>query len=194
MSSAATGAGVVEGAVGSLSTEDKVYRSYAKLDENGVITVHKAQAGAQKVDATTGIPVNWKKLEDAGLVNLNENKYTFYSVKSEDGAALLVPEASQRVYIFQRGLDAIQNAAAAFLSTELKEGTQDPLYNQETIDLKEYINEPPQRRSKSELDKLIALLTAMGVPPERQASVLEAMIAAKQPAQSEESTGEEVSA
>jgi len=179
---------VVPEQAGSISTQKQTYRFYVKteVDADGKTTIAKKSSVAEtdKKDKTTGLSDNWAKLEKDGFTLLSENEFIKYSVKTIDAAKLLVPDEAQFVYIFQSGLNYLQNAKANGVMTALKEGTSEPepLYNQLTIDLAKgvdeegsySINEAPSRRSLSDEDKLRKQLTALGVPPE----AMEAIVAA----------------
>ena len=189
---------------GSISQEKQTYRAYAKTETdakgNTVLSEIKAQAEADKKDKNTGLSVNWQKLEDAGYTLFSENEFVKYTVKSVEAARLLVPEEAQFIYIFQCGLNYIQNAKANAAMTAVKEGTPEPEpeFNQLVIDLRDgvdengkfSINETPTRRSTSSLDKFIkqadALLTAMGVPEDEKAAKIAAMVASLQATPEEE--------
>lgn len=153
---------------GSLSTEKQTYRAYVKFDEKGEISDIKAKAEAAK-------QANWKKLEENGYVQLSENDFIRYNVKTEEGFHLIVPDPEQRVYIIQCGLNYIQNAKANAAMVALKEGTQEPEYNQQTIDLREGINETPSRRSLSDLEKLEKLMAGLNLTAEQKKEMLLAL-------------------
>lgn len=187
--------------MGSVSTEKVTYRAYVQLDTDKdgktVIKKIKSQAEADKKDSKTGLSINWQKLEDEkdkegnSLWTLfNENEFTRYQVKDEAGFEQVVPDVNQRVYIIQCGLNYIMNAKANAAMTALKDGTPEPepLFNQNTIDLRVgvgedgaySINEAPSRKSLTDLDKLIKNLVAMGLTtPEQQEPILLALAAAK---------------
>lgn len=180
---------VVDG--GALTTEKQTYRSYIQTSTdakgNTVVDKIKSQAEATAKDKDSGIAANWAKLEKEGWTLLSENEFIRYSVKSLEGFTALVPEEAQQVYIIQCGLNYIQNAKANAVMTALKEGAPEPtpLFNQDTIDLRtgvgengEYsINEAPSRKSLSDVDKLLKMLDAMGVPADKRDAVLAALAA-----------------
>jgi len=193
---------VVPEQAGSISTQKQTYRFYVKTDTDteGKTTITKKSSVAEtdkKAPATlkdgtknpsAGLSDNWAKLEAEGYTLLSENEFIKYSVKTVEAARLLVPDETQFVYIFQSGLNYLQNAKANGIMTALKEGTSEPepLYNQLVIDLAKgvdeegsySINEAPTRRTLSDEDKLRKQLTAMGVPADKQEAVLAAMLAA----------------
>ena len=188
---------------GAISTEKQTYRSYVKTesDANGKTVIKEIQtkAGAQKIDKDSGLPSNWADLEKDGYTLWNENEFVRYTVKTVEGAQLLVPDETQFIYIFQSGLNYLQNAKANAAMKAEQEGTPEPtpLFNQDTIDLrsgtdengKYSINEAPTRKSLSDIDKLRKLLSALGVPEDKQEAVIAAMSAA--PAATEETEVEE---
>jgi len=184
---------------GNLSTEKVTVRTYVKYAADGTIAERRTQA--QTKDGA-----NWKKLEaekaadGTAVWNLfNENEVIRYSVKDLDAAKTLVPDEAQLIYIFQSGLNYIQNSKTNALAGEVKEGTDtkdvpaEPAYNGEEIDLREAINQAPQRVSTTPLEKLEKLLA--GFPPEVRAMLLQqaqATMAAQVPAATEEQPAEEV--
>jgi hypothetical protein len=128
------------------------------------------------------MPVNWAKLEKEGYTLFNENEFIEYNVKSKAGAEALVPEEDQFVYIFQSGLNYIQNAKSNKLMNETVENAPEPTpaYNQETIDLREYINEGPKRKSSTPLEKLQKTIAALGLSQDQIDDLLRSL-AATQP-------------
>jgi hypothetical protein len=127
------------------------------LNEKGEIDTLNAKAESANQQS-------WKKLEASGATQWNENEFIRYVVHSEDGFNMLVPDPTQRVYIIQAGLSYIQNSKANGLMVERKEGDeQSPAYNGETIDLREYINEPPTKRALTDQQKLERLVKSMGL-------------------------------
>jgi len=179
---------------GTISTEKSTYRSYVKYesDASGKTIVKEIQtkAGAQKLDKDTGLPTNWAELEKAGYTLFNENEFIRYTVKSIEAAQLLVPDETQFIYIFQSGLNYLQNAKSNAFMKSQKEGEPEPTpeYNQDVIDLKDAINEPPTRKSLSDIEKLVRQLTAMGIPADRQEAVLAALLASGPVAEAEDLT------
>jgi hypothetical protein len=166
----------------SLSTEKASYRGYVKLDEKGEIDKIMAKAESANQDS-------WKKMEATpGIQLLNENEFIRYTAKDLHAAQLLVPDAEQFMYVFQSGLNYIQNSKSNALMVELAEngdGTKGnpiiPAHNGETIDLKEYINEPPSKRSLSPLEKLERQIASLGLSPDMIQALL-AQAAQKQAA------------
>jgi hypothetical protein len=154
---------------GNLSTEKVTVRTYVKLKEDGTIAERRTQAQTKDGE-------NWKKLEASGYQLFNENEVIRYTVKDLDAARTLVPDETQLIYIFQSGLNYIQNSKTNALAGEVKEGTDtkdvpaEPAYNGEEIDLREAINQTPQRTSLSPIEKLEKLLA--GFPPEVRAELL----------------------
>lgn len=159
---------------GSLSTEKSTYRAYVKLNDKGEVAeiVAKSESGARAKDAAgkeLGLAANWHKLEAAGYQQLNENEVIRYSVKDMAGFTTLIPDVDQQMYVIQSGINYIQNAKANALSLELQEGTGDkgvapaPAYNNETIDLREALNAPPQKKSLTPIEKMLRALSGLGL-------------------------------
>lgn len=177
---------------GSLSTEKVTYRGYAKYNEKGEVDVFNAKAESAQKDEKTGVPKNWQTLADKGYTQHNENEFVRYSVKSEAGFHLLVPSEEQRVYVIQAGLNYIQNSKANGYMAELEEDKTTPSHNNETIDLKDAINEPPSKRSLTPQEKLLRTLTAMGLS-KAEAIAMFAQVSGELPdaAETEEASTEE---
>lgn len=196
---------------GALTQEKLTYRKFVKLgtDAQGATTIEKKAVKSESdkkepalLDDGTpnphaGVPVSWSGPAKEGFTLFNENEFIRYQVKSWAGAETLVPDEAQRVYIFQYGLNAIQTARAIGFMDELKEGESEPTpaHDGEVIDLKDAINEQPQRRSTSEIDKFVkqadAYLAAMGIPESARAETIAKMLASMQPA-TEDGSVEEV--
>jgi hypothetical protein len=197
---------------GALTQEKLTYRKFVKLgtDAQGATTIEKKAVKSESdkkepalLDDGTpnphaGVAVSWAGPTKEGFTLFNENDFIRYQVKSWAGAETLVPDEAQRVYIFQYGLNAIQTARAIGFMDELKEGESEPtpVHDGEVIDLKDSINEQPQRRSTSEIDKFVkqadAYLAAMGIPESARAETIAKMLASMQPVTEDEGT-EEVS-
>lgn len=142
---------------GSLTTEKVTYRAYVKLTDKGEIDSLVAKAESANKS-------NWTKLEAAGNVQWSQNEFTRYIVQSDEGFKLLVPDEAQRLYIVQAGLNYVQNSKANAYMVERKEGDENsPAYNDQTIDLKEAINEPPSKRALTDQQKLERLVKSMGL-------------------------------
>jgi hypothetical protein len=162
---------VVPATSSELLTDKTTYRAYVKFKEDG--TIDKIQAKAQVKDDE-----NWKKLEAEGWVLFNQNDFIRYTVKSRAAIDLLVPDEAQQVYIFQAGLNYVQNAKANKLSVEVKEGTDtttvqaEPVSNDEEIDLREYINEAPERRMLSPLEKAQKLFAGLNMSEDAKKALL----------------------
>jgi hypothetical protein len=186
---------------GALSQERLTYRKFVKLgtDAEGKTVIEKKAVKSEsdkkepeKLDDGTvnphaGVAVSWTGPAKDGLSLFNENEFIRYQVKTWAGAETLVPEESQRVYIFQYGLNAIQTARAIGYMDELKENESEPTpaHDGETIDLKDAINETPQRRATTDVDKLIKQLTAMGIPADKQVEFLKLLQTANETATDE---------
>jgi len=148
---------------GSLTQEKVTYRGYAKLDEKGVITDFNSKQESVK-------NASWEKLEKSGYTLLNQNEFIKYTVNSDDGFKLLVPDEAQRLYIVQAGLNYVQNSKANTFMSERQEGAgneNNPAYNEQVIDLRDAINEPPSKRALTDQQKLERLVKQMGLSPEQ---------------------------
>jgi hypothetical protein len=172
---------------GALTTEKFTSRKYVKLgtDDKGntVITDTKIQAEAQaKVtdpkSPYVGMAVNWAKLEEAGYTLFSENEFIRYTVKSVEGFQHLIPAEDQQVYIMQAGLNYIQNAKSNKLMDELLEGAPEPTpaSNQETIDLREAINEVPKRQSLTGLEKLLKMLPNISLTDDERKNLIATLL------------------
>lgn len=154
-----------------LTTEKVTYRAYVKFKEDG--TIDDIQAKAQVKDNA-----NWVKLEKEGWTQFNQNDVIRYTVKTKDAAALLVPDETQFIYIFQAGLNYLQNAKANKFMLDIKEGTDtkevqaEPVYNDDEIDLRDSINEAPERRSLSPLEKAQKLFAGLNMSEEAKQELL----------------------
>lgn len=139
-----------------ITTSLTTYRTYGVYNEKGAAVGAKGANPA--VLSETQTHKNWDAAEAQGATVLNQNQYKFYTLADESALAVLVPDATQRLYIIQKGLDAIQTAAANKLQTELqdKKDKEDPdvfMYNEEVIDLRDSINTPPQKKNLTPLEK-----------------------------------------
>ena len=222
MSTATVGAGALTGSAdntGTLSQEKRLARHYVKygnatvngetrqtLDKRSTVqesdkkepeTIKDAE-GKAIPNPYAGQPVSFANAERSGLEVFSENEYIQYSVKSWEGAALLIPDEAQRLYIFQNGLSNYQTSRIQASMKELVEDATEPtpLYNGVTIDLavgitnddgtvSYSIQQAPQRKSMSDEDKLIKQLRAMGTP-EDKISLIVALMNQKAPAADEE--------
>lgn len=169
--------------VGAITTQKITYRRYVKtaVDKDGktVITDSAIQAASQKSDKDTGIPENWARLERDGYSLFSENDAVFYTVKTEEGEQHLIPDSTQRLYFFQTGLDNRQGAIVQSKMKELDTSSTEPapMYNQETFDLKEDINEPVSKQRLDPVEKIKRQITALGLSPEEIQQVLLAVAA-----------------
>jgi hypothetical protein len=153
----------VENSSANLTTEVVTYRTYGAFDANSQATGVKEDGslgGKPSVQSQSNDGKNWTAAEKRGAVVLNENAYRFYKLQNLEGFETLVPDSEQRLYIVQKGIDAIQTAAANRKQVELQEknSKDDPdvfAYNNETIDLRDDINTPPQRRNLTDEQKFL---------------------------------------
>lgn len=144
-----------------VTTENIDYRTYGSLNEKG--EPDKEVVRRQSADGET-----WKELESKGLVKLVENTFTWYTLQSEDGFAELVPDAEQRVAIINKGLNAIQTATANQTMVKWDKESASYVTNGETIDLREAINEPINRRNMTPVQKVASQLKALSVDQRTQ--------------------------
>lgn len=183
---------------GEISTEKVTTRGYVKLDAAGL--VEKIYARAEIKDHS-----NWAKLESEGFTKFNENQFIRYTLKSEDAFKILVPDAQRRLEIIQDGVNYVQNSRMNALSIEIKDGTgenqipAEPSYNDEVVDLKEYINVAKVSKRLSPDEQLERTLKNTGLSDELIEQMLQAALArrATRMAAAPEPTaelGEEVSA
>lgn len=176
-----------------ISTSLVTYRSYGAVNEKGEFVgvsegknkVAEKFGGSPAVLSETQTHKNWDAAEEKGATVLNSNQFKFYTLSDESAFSALVPEGTQRLYIIQKGLDALQTAAANRSQTELaeKKTKEDPdayMYNEDVIDLREAINRPPEKKNLSPMEKF---QRALGVVPQDQLADLIAQLTAKLQAQ-----------
>ena len=164
----------------SISTTMVEYRTYGQVDAKGNF-VGVGEAKNPSVLSQTATGKNWEAAQKAGATALNTNQFKFYSLSDESALETLVPDYKQRLYIIQKGLDAIQTAAANRLQTELQEKKDKDeadqfMYNDETIDLREAINRPPEKKNLTPMEKFER---ALGVIPQDQLAAFMAELQAK---------------
>jgi len=150
---------------GSLSQEKVIYRGYVTLKEDGGIKDFNAKQESVK-------NLSWTKLEKDGYQQWNQNEFIKYTVNSDEGFNLLVPDETQRLYIIQAGLNYLQNSKAnAFMAArqETAGNENSPTYNDQVIDLREAINEPPSKRALTDQQKLERLVKQMGLSGDQMA-------------------------
>ncbi|MDR3392474.1 MAG: hypothetical protein P4L77_12155 [Sulfuriferula sp.] len=197
-------------ATGAITTEKQTYRTYIQTssDKDGKTVVDKIKAQAEasakvtdKNDPLFGLATNWAKLEREGWTLLCENEFVRYNIKSVDGFFALVTDKDQQNYIIQCGLNYAMNAKANAAMVALKDGTPEPTpeFDGETIDLrvgvgsegKYSINEPPSRKSLTDIEKLMKTLGGLNLTQEQKEAML-LQVAAAFSAQKEagEETGE----
>ncbi len=162
-----------------------------KKNEDGTVSVITEFSGNPAVLSQTQTGKNWTKAEEAGATILNRNQYKFYTLADEAGFATLVPDPTQRLYLIQKGIDAIQTAAANAYQTELedKKGVKEApdvlVHSEETIDLLADINEPPQKKNLTPMEKFARAIPALDKNNLDQAiAMLEQLIRAKAAEQS----------
>lgn len=174
--------------------EKATHRAYWKI-------VHKKNKEGVEIEelviqakAESANQANWKKLEAAGYQLLNENSFTRYTVKSETALEDLIPEASQRIYLVQSGINYVMNSKQNGFATEIQPNTgvlgadghiipPVPVHNNEEIDLRASINEPPGRRVLSPQERMIKEFQKYGMSPEALQKMLADAFAAYTAAQ-----------
>ena len=164
MATTTTGAALpalAEDTQGALSTDKTTYKGFAKFNAEGNIEGKINAKAETKADVQEG----WNKLLASGSVEWNQNEFIRYVVHTIEGFNMLVPDKNQQVYVIQAGLNYIQNAKANKLMVEQQDAPNEnsPVHNGETIDLREYINEPPEKRSLTDRQKLDRLIKSMGL-------------------------------
>jgi len=167
-------ASVTEESSANINTNLTTYRQYGEFDEKGQAKGKNSPKPAILSQTQTG--KNWEGQEKDGAVVLTENAFKFYTLTDESAFFTLVADATQRVYIIQKGLDAIQSAAANKLMAEVKDKTSkdEPdefVYNGDTIDLHEAINTPPQKKFLTDEEKFMRAISIMD--PNKVAAMLE---------------------
>ena len=163
----------------SISTTLVEYRTYGVVDAKGNFVGVDAKNPSVLSQTATG--KNWEAAQKAGATALNTNQFKFYSLSDESALSTLVADPKQRLYIIQKGLDAIQTAAANRLQTELqekkdKDEADQYMYNDETIDLREAINRPPEKKNLTPMEKFER---ALGVIPQDQLAAFMAELQSK---------------
>ena len=179
----------VDMSTGALSTDKTLYRGYAKLgtvtDGDTTKTVLSERRIMQETaakDKNSGLSQNWQKAEDDGLIVFNENEIISYSVNSQEGFELLIPDEAQRLYIINAGLSQIQTAKAQAFMKAVAEGAAEPTpeFNSVTLDLRvgigdegEYsIQNAPQRRTLTDQQKLEKTLKGLNLPVDQLEALL----------------------
>ena len=170
----------VDMSTGALSTEKTTYRRYVKLGtvtegdtSKTVITEQRILAETSAKDKKTGLAQNWQKAEDDGLILFSENAVITYTAKTLEGFDALIPDADQRLYIFNAGLSTVQTAKAnAFMKSNVENAAEPtPEFNQSDLDMRVGIGEDgeysiqvaPQRRSLSDQEKLEKTLKGLNL-------------------------------
>ena len=154
---------------GTLSTEKVLYRGYVKLNEKGEIEDINAK---QVTNNQKAEDAKLKKLTEGGYSLHNENEIVKYTVLSKEGINTLVPDEAQQLYIFNAGLAYIQNSKANGKMTQLEDDGVTPSFNGVEIDLKEALNEPPQKRSLTPEEKISRQFAALGVSDDEKKRLL----------------------
>ncbi len=160
-----------------ITTDSVKFRTYGAYDSEGkpvgVDADGKPTATKPSTSRETNDNKGWDAQEKKGATLLSENEYRWYNLLHEEGFADLVPDAEQRLYIIQKGLDQLQTAAVNAAQNEVDENTKQLLNNGITIDLREAINTPPSRRVLTDEQKFLKTINAIG--KDKALSLLEAL-------------------
>ena len=165
-----------------VTVESKAYRTYGVLDEKGNPTAQKKDAeGVIKplsepiISQQTADGKAWKKFEDDGNTKLTENIYKFYTVETIEGFTELITDPVQQIYYINRGLTAVQTAKANQIQKEFDETTKEFLHNDETIDMRDLLNEAPKRSKMTETQKIARDVS--NLDPEEQKKLIANLLA-----------------
>ena len=145
-----------------VTKENIIYRTYGLLDEKGLPT--DTAVRRQSADGKV-----WEELEKAGKTRLVENTYIWYTLTNEEGFADLVPEADQRLAIINKGINALQTAAANQTQVEFDKEAGQYVTNDQIVDLIEAINAPISKRGQSPLQKALGSLKTLSANDKAQA-------------------------
>ena len=145
-----------------VTKENIIYRTYGLLDEKGLPT--DTAVRRQSADGKV-----WEELEKAGKTRLVENTYIWYTLTNEEGFADLVPEADQRFAIINKGINALQTAAANQTQVEFDKEAGQYVTNDQIVDLIEAINAPISKRGQSPLQKALGSLKTLSANDKAQA-------------------------
>jgi hypothetical protein len=171
----------VENSSAHLTTELVTYRTYGAFDANSKavgVKDDKTLGGKPSVQSQSNDGKNWKAAEERGATVLSENAFRFYKLNSIAGLNDLVPDKEQQLYIIQKGIDAIQTSAASKAQTELLEKANESepdvfANNGETIDLRDALNTPPQRRNLTDEQKFVKAVSVLD--PSKALKMIEAL-------------------
>ncbi len=131
-----------------ISKENIIYRTYGLLDEKGLPT----QTAVRRQSADGSV---WEELEKAGKTRLVENTYIWYTLLNEEGFADLVPDADQRLAIINKGINALQTAAANQTQVDFDKEAGQYTTNDQTVDLIDAINTAISKRGQNPLQKAL---------------------------------------
>jgi hypothetical protein len=156
-----------------VTVETKAYRTYGVLDEKGnPSAVKKDKDGVTKtidepiIAQQTADGKSWARFEEDGNTKLSENNFKFYTVETIDGFLELITDDTLRIYYINRGLTAVQTAKANQYQKEFDESTKEFVYSDETIDMRDLLNEAPKRAKLSDVQKVARDVSALA-PEER---------------------------
>jgi hypothetical protein len=139
-----------------------IYRNYTRPTKDGK---NELAVLKQSKDGS-----NFAEKEKEGFTSVAENTYTTYEVTSLTGFADLVPSDEQKLYVINVGLRNIQSSKIAATQKEWDKESSSFVNNGQTIDMREYINEPPGRKSLSAPVKLMQGVTELATT-DRQAAL-----------------------
>jgi hypothetical protein len=124
----------------------------------------------------------WAKLLEKGWTEFSENSIFRYTLKNEQGFADLV-EPAQRVRIQQAGINYQQSTKSNALAIAVKENTgtwkmaadggwtevvpAEPENNNTEFDMKELINQPPQKKKLSDYERVLRFIKSLGLPEDQ---------------------------
>lgn len=182
-----------------ISPNKVLYRQYGAFDEKGKARGVDGKnpdgsliySGKPAFSAETNTRDNWTKQETNGATVLTENQLVRYTLNNIAGFFDLIPDEKQQLYVMQRGIDTLQNAAAASIMQELEKKTLDEngterdrtkddpdefVYNGDTVDLRPYINTPPQKGKLTVEEKFNRAIEDLSVlDPAKAMAALEAL-------------------
>jgi hypothetical protein len=137
-----------------ISKENITYRTYGTFDDKGLPT--DTAVRRQSADGKT-----WEALEAAGKTRLVENTFVWYTLLDEAGFAELILDPEQRLAIINKGLNSIQTAAANQTQADFDKDSNQYVTNEQTIDLRDVLNEPIQKRNLSPVQKMQGMIKSL---------------------------------
>ena len=164
----------------SVKTENVDYVRLVKMNSEGVVEkvsnkndpsgIKYAAAGSEQIT----------KLKESGYVEADTNTFTTYKIGTLSGLSDLIGDEEEAVNVAQRGVSQkISQKIAAFLTEYDYENQK---FVNETvegaIDTREFLQEPTQRRSLTQGEKLVRDMKKSGYADEMIALVLKTLQAA----------------